>query len=231
MAAAGPVRIVFKGRPAFGGHWVDCPDTPHFPAKVITLYITPAGVVGTCGKTHTGRDDNGRKTKPAECVFQVQHVTKEELQALAAPGKTGRVRGKLPTGTSVDAQIISLGAGTGAQGAAAPGKGGAAAQAFGAAKNGKGAAAAGAQAPARVPRGGGGAASAFFNAVAATAGAVGQVAGAAGQIAGSAASAVGSVADLGKEGIGAARDGIKEAGKYGQRRHERKMRDGGDSDD
>ena len=228
--AAGQVRIVFKGRPSFGGHWVDCPDTPHFPAKVITLYVTPAGVVGTCGKTHRGRDDNGRKTSPAECVFQVQQVTKEELQALAAPGKTGRVRGRLPTGTTVDAQVISLGTGTGAQGKAAPGKGGPASQAFAAAKNGKGAAAPGAQAPARVPRGGGGAATAFFNAIAATAGAVGQVAGAAGQIAGSAASAVGSVADLGKEGIGAARDGIKEAGAAGSRRHERKMRDT-DSDD
>ncbi|MFB8314710.1 hypothetical protein ACFC5T_40330 [Streptomyces sp. NPDC055961] len=231
--AAGQLRIVFKGRPSFGGHWVDCPETDYLPAKVITLYSTPAGVAGTCGKTHRVTDDNGRRQKPSECLFQVTQVTREELQALAAPGKTGRVRGRLPTGTTVDAQIISLGTGTGtgAQGKTAPGKGGPASQAFGAAKNGKGAAAPGAQAPARVPRGGGGAATAFFNALAATAGAVGQVAGAAGQIAGSAASAVGSVADLGKEGIGAARDGIKEAGAYGARRHERKMRDGGGSDD
>ncbi|MFE4658209.1 hypothetical protein ACFRFJ_16185 [Streptomyces hydrogenans] len=229
--AAGQVRIVFKGRPSFGGHWVDCPETDYVPAKIITLYSTPAGVAGTCGKTHRVKDDNGRRQKPSECLFQVTQVTREELQALAAPGKTGRVRGKLPTGTAVDAQIISLGTGTGAQGKAAPGKGGTAAQAFGAAKNGKGAAPNAAQAQARVPRGGGGAATAFFNAVAATAGAVGQVAGAAGQIAGSAASAVGSVADLGKEGVGLARDGVKEAGAYGSRRHERKMRDGGDGGD
>ncbi|MEV7535403.1 hypothetical protein [Streptomyces hydrogenans] len=228
--AAG-LRIVFKGRPAFGGHWIDCPETPYLPAKVITLYVTAAGVSGSCGKQHRIRDAEGNTGKPGECLFQVTQVTAAELQALAAPGKTGRVSGRLPTGTSVDAQIISLGTGTGVQGKATPGKGGAAAQAFAAAKNGKGAAAPGAQAPARVPRGGGGAASAFFNAIAATAGAVGQVAGAAGQVAGSAASAVGSVADLGKEGIGAARDGIKEAGKASARRHERKMRDDGDSDD
>ncbi|MFF3843419.1 hypothetical protein [Streptomyces sp. NPDC001930] len=214
---AGQVRIVFRGRPAFGGHWVDCPETPHFPAKLITLYVTPAGVAGTCGKTHRVRDDNGRRGKPSECIFQVTQVTREELQALAAPGKTGRVRGKLPTGKSVDVQIISLGAGTGVTGGKAGG--GKAAQAFGAAKNGKGAAA-----PARVPRGGGGAATAFFGAIAATAGAVGQVAG-------SAASIVSSAADLGKEGVGLARDGVKEAGAYGSRRHERKMRGSGSDDD
>lgn len=223
--ASGPLQIVFKGRPSFGGHWVDCPEArPGWGSKVIKLYVTPAGVVGTCGQTHRPRGDDGRKAKAAECVFQVAQVTREELQALAAPNKTGRVRGKLPTGKAVDAQIISFGA----PAAGAQAGGGKAAQAFAAAKNGKGAAAP--AAPARVPRGGGGAMTAFFGAIAATAGAVGQVAGAAGQVAGSAASIVGSAADLGKEGVGLARDGVKEAGAYGSRRHERKMR-GSDSGD
>ncbi|MFJ4343205.1 hypothetical protein [Streptomyces sp. NPDC088915] len=219
---ARPQQIVFKGRPAFGGHWVDCPSTPHLPAKVITLHITPAGVMGTCGKKHPVENDQGQRMGgTAECLFPVKQVTKEELEALAAPGRTGRVRGKLPTGKGVDAQIISFGTGTGAGAGAGKGPGGkgGAAQAFGAASKGKGAA----TAPARVPRGGGGAATAFFNALAATAGA-------AGQIAGSAASIVGSAADLGKEGVGLARDGVREAGAYGSRRHERKMRKDSSSD-
>ncbi|MFD3700687.1 hypothetical protein ACFWUZ_31925 [Streptomyces sp. NPDC058646] len=222
--AAGALQIVFKGRPSFGGHWVECPEAkPGWGSKVIKLYVTPAGVVGTCGQTHRPVGDDGRKAKPAECVFQVAQVTKEELQALAAPNKTGRVRGKLPTGKAVDAEIISFGA----PAAGAQAGGGKAAQAFAAAKNGKGAAPA---APARVPRGGGGAMTAFFGAIAATAGAAGQIAGAAGQVAGSAASIVGSAADLGKEGVGLARDGVKEAGAYGSRRHERKMREGDSGD-
>ncbi|MFJ4866162.1 hypothetical protein [Streptomyces sp. NPDC088748] len=213
-------QIVFKGRPVFGGHAVTCPEAKTgYAPKVLRLYVTPAGVLGSCGQQHRLTDDDGRQGPPAECMFPVAEVTKEELAALAAPGKTGRVRGKLPTGKPVDAEIISLGAPAGAQAG-----GGKAAQAFAAAQNGgKSAAPA---APARVPRGGGGAMTAFFGAVAATAGAAGQIAGAAGQVAGSAASAVGSVAGLGKEGIGLARDGVKEAGAYGARRHERKMRDG-----
>lgn len=211
MPATGPVQIVFKGGPSFGGHWITCPEAkPGWPPKVIRLYVTPAGVLGSCGQTHRPRDDHGRKAKPAECVFPVTRVTKEELQALAAPGKTGRVRGKLPTGKAVDAQIISLGSAAGA----AKAGGGQAAQAFAAAANGKGAAN---NAPARVPRGDGGAAAAFFNAV-------GAAATAAGTVAGAAASAVGSAADLGKEGVGLARDGVREAGAYGARRHQRKMR-------
>ncbi|WP_443062785.1 hypothetical protein [Streptomyces sp. NBC_00390] len=169
---AGPQQIVFKRRPAFGGHWADCPEAKTgWPAKAIKLYVTPAGVTGTCGQTHRPRGDDGRKARPAECVFQVEQVTKEELQALAAPGKTGRVRGKLPTGKSVDGQIISFGA----RAAGSQAGGGNAAQAFAAAKNGKGAAAP--AAPAQVPRGGSGAMTAFFGAVAATAGAVGQARG------------------------------------------------------
>ncbi|MFI7020117.1 hypothetical protein [Streptomyces sp. NPDC050164] len=209
----GPLQIIFKGRPSFGGHWVDCPEakTGWGGTKVIKLYVTPAGVVGSCGQTHRPRGDDGRKAKAAECVFQVAQVTKEELQALAAPNKTGRVRGKLPTGKAVDAQIISLGA----PAAGAQAGGGKAAQAFAQANGGKG----GGQE--RVARGGGGAATAFFNALGATAMA-------AGQVAGSAASIVGSAADLGKEGIGLARDGVREAGAYGERRHERKMAKGDD---
>ncbi|WP_415961989.1 hypothetical protein [Streptomyces sp. 021-4] len=221
----GPAQIVFKGSPLFGGQAVKCPqETRLIPSKVIRLYVTPAGVVGTCGLTHRPRDEQGRKARPAECVFEVPHVTKDELAALAAPGKTGRVRGKLPTGKVIDVQIISLGADTKASAG-----GGKAAQAFAAAKGAKGAAGASA-APARVQRGGGGAMAAFFGAVAATAGAAGQIAGAAGQVAGSAASIVGSAADLGKESVGLARDGVREAGASGARRHERKMRDT-DSDD
>lgn len=214
-------QIVFKGRPVFGGHAVTCPEAKTgYAPKVLRLYVTPAGVLGSCGQQHRLTDDTGRRGPAAECMFPVAEVTKEELAALAAPGKTGRVRGKLPTGKPVDAEIISLGAP-----AAAQAGGGKAAQAFAAAQNGgKGAAPA---APARVARGGGGAMSAFFGAVAATAGAAGQIAGAAGQVAGSAANAVGSVAGLGKEGIGLARDGVREAGAYGARRHERKMRDDG----
>ncbi|MBD2829945.1 hypothetical protein ID875_21525 [Streptomyces globisporus] len=63
-------------------------------------------------------------------------MTKEELAALAAPGKTGRVRGKLPTGKVLDVSIVSLGA-DGKKTAAGGGK---AAAAFAAAKSGKGAA-------------------------------------------------------------------------------------------
>ncbi|MEU2076622.1 hypothetical protein [Streptomyces sp. NPDC013489] len=219
------VQILFKGNPVFGGHAVTCPEAGRRRTKLTKLYVTPAGVLGSCGQTHRPRGDNGRKAKAAECAFEVPAVTVQELQALAAPNKTGRVRGKLPTGKVLDVEIVSFGG----PAAGAQAGGGKAASAFAAAKNGKGAAAN--NAPARVPRGGGGAAAAFFNAVAATAGAVGQVAGAAGQVAGSAASIVGSAADLGKEGIGAARDGIKEAGKYGERRHERKMASGGDDDE
>ncbi|WP_331721770.1 hypothetical protein OG596_38820 (plasmid) [Streptomyces sp. NBC_01102] len=225
--AAGALQIVFKGTPNFGGVPVRCPESgsgPSWGTTVIRLYVTPAGVLGSCGQTHRPRGDDGRKAKPAECAFQVEAVTKEELQALAAPNKTGRVRGKLPTGKALDVQIISFGA---PPAGAAQASGGKAAQAFAAAKNGKGAAPA---APARVARGGGGAMTAFFGAIAATAGAAGQIAGAAGQVAGSAASIVGSAADLGKEGVGLARDGVREAGAYGGRRHERKMRDTGSDD-
>ncbi|MFH8642275.1 hypothetical protein [Streptomyces goshikiensis] len=213
-------QIVFKGRPVFGGHAVTCPEAKTgYAPKVLRLYVTPAGVLGSCGQQHRLTDDNGRQGPAAECMFPVREVTKEELAALAAPGKTGRVRGKLPTGKPVDAEIISLGAP-----AAAQAGGGKAAQAFAAASQGGGKGAAPA-APARVPRGDGGAMTAFFGAVAATAGAAGQIAGAAGQVAGSAASTVGSVAGLGKEGIGLARDGVKEAGAFGARRHQRKMRE------
>uniref|UniRef100_UPI003F49A83B hypothetical protein n=1 Tax=Streptomyces sp. CA-136453 TaxID=3240050 RepID=UPI003F49A83B len=211
------VEILFKGNPVFGGHAVTCPEAkPGWPAKVIRLYVTPAGVLGSCGQTHRPRGDNGRKAKAAECAFEVPALTVQELQALAAPKKTGRVRGKLPTGKVLDVEIISLGAPARAGVQAGGGK---AAQAFAQAKGGKGQAA-----PQRVARGGGGAATAFFNAVAATATA-------AGTVAGSAASIVGSAADLGKEGVGLARDGVKEAGAYGARRHERKMAKGDDSDD
>lgn len=222
--AAGALQIVFKGTPNFGGVPVRCPESgsgPSWGTTVIRLYVTPAGVLGTCGQTHRPRGDDGRKARPAECAFQVEAVTKEELQALAAPNKTGRVRGKLPTGKALDVQIISFGA----PAAGAKAGGGKAAGAFAQANGGKGGK--GQAAPQRAPRGGGGAAAAFFNAVAATATA-------AGTVAGSAASIVGSAADLGKEGVGLARDGVKEAGAYGGRRHERKMAksdDGGSEDE
>lgn len=213
---AGPLQIVFKGTPSFDGTAVDCPEEPGKRGVVIRLYVTPAGVLGSCGRKHRYKGEHGRRARPADCVFQVQAVSKEELQALAAPGKTGRVRGKLPTGKAVQAEIISFG-----DGKAIAAGGGKAAQAFAQANGGKG----GGQE--RVARGGGGAAAAFFNAIGATAMAAGQVAAAG-------ASAVGSVADLGKEGIGLARDGVREAGAYGERRHERKMSkgddDGGDDD-
>jgi hypothetical protein len=211
---AGPLQIVFKSTPSFGGTAVDCPEEPGKRGAVIRLYVTPAGVLGSCGRKHRYAGAHGRRARPADCMFQVAEVTKEELQALAAPGKTGKVRGKLPTGKAVEAEIISFGDGKGV-----PTGGGKAAQAFGQSQGGGGA-------PARVPRGGGGAAAAFFNAIGATAMA-------AGQVAGSAASIVGSAADLGKEGIGLARDGVREAGAYGERRHERKLAQGdgaGDGD-
>ncbi|WP_189846688.1 hypothetical protein [Streptomyces rubiginosohelvolus] len=210
------VEILFKGNPAFGGHAVTCPEVKSGigRSKLTKLYVTPAGVLGSCGQTHRPRGDNGRKAKPAECAFEVPAVTVQELQALAAPKKTGRVRGKLPTGKVLDVEIVSLGAAA----AGAQAGGGKAAQAFAKAQGGKGQAA-----PQRAPRGGGGAAAAFFNAIAATATA-------AGTVAGSAASIVGSAADLGKEGVGLARDGVKEAGAYGSRRHERKMAKGDDDE-
>ncbi|WP_073747398.1 hypothetical protein [Streptomyces sp. CB02115] len=227
--AAGALQIVFKGTPNFGGAPVRCPESgsgPSWGTTVIRLYVTPAGVLGSCGQTHRPRGDDGRKAKPAECAFQVEAVTKEELQALAAPNKTGRVRGKLPTGKALDVQIISFGA----PAAGAKAGGGKAAGAFAQANGSKGGKGSAPAAPARVARGGGGAMTAFFGAIAATAGAAGQIAGAAGQVAGSAASIVGSTADLGKEGIGLARDGVREAGAYDGRRHERKMRDTGSDD-
>ncbi|MGW1226612.1 hypothetical protein [Streptomyces sp. NPDC002530] len=211
---SGTARIVFKGNPKFGGRPVTCPQSgsgPNWGTTVIQMYVTMAGVMGSCGRTHRTQADY-ELPQSAECIFQVEDVTKEELQALAAPGKTGRVRGKLPTGKTVDVQIISFGAPS----AGAQAGGGKAAQAYAQAKGGKGQ-----TAPQRAPRGGGGAAAAFFNAVAATATA-------AGTVAGSAASIVGSAADLGKEGVGLARDGVREAGAYGGRRHERKMAKGDD---
>ncbi|MFJ2738005.1 MULTISPECIES: hypothetical protein [unclassified Streptomyces] len=62
-------------------------------------------------------------------------------------------------------------------------------------------------------------------------GALAAVAGAVGTTAAAGASAIRSAADLGREGIGLACDGVREARAGGERRHERKMHAAGSGGD
>ncbi|MFC1405750.1 MULTISPECIES: hypothetical protein [Streptacidiphilus] len=187
------------------------------PPRELTLISTGATVSATCGEKHRGPDGGGAR---AQCFFPVEQLTAANLGVLAT-GKPGRFRLTLPGG-SVVVEGTLLATGQAATQSPAARAAGAAA-----AKSGK-AAPAGPAKPAG--RATGGAMTAAFGALAAVAGAVGQTAAAAGQVATAGASAVGSVADLGREGIGVARDGIREAGAYGERRHERKMTGRGSKD-
>ncbi|MFI7142873.1 hypothetical protein ACIBQ5_35780 [Streptomyces massasporeus] len=200
--------IKVRGPLKIGTDTLRCPgrserDTP----RELTLMANGKTVTATCGQKHRG-EDGGRR---AQCFFPVEQLTAANLGVLAQ-GKPGRFRLTLTDGTKVEGILAAVGA-TAANSTAAR------AAAAANAKAGK----TGPAGPAMpAGRATGGAMTAAFGAIAA-------VAGAAGQIATAGASAVESAASLGREGIGVARDGIREAGAYGERRHERKMRaaDGG----
>ncbi|MFE2829181.1 hypothetical protein [Streptomyces sp. NPDC059271] len=200
--------IKVRGPLKIGTDTLRCPgrgerDTP----RELTLMSNGKAVTATCGQKHKG-EDGGRR---AQCFFPVEQLTAANLGILAQ-GKPGRFRLTLTDGTKVEGILAAVGAAnsTAARAAAAAD-----------AKNGK----TGQAGPAKpAGRATGGAMTAAFGALAAVAGAAGQAAGAAGQIAAAGASAVESASSLGREGIGVARDGIREAGAYGERRHERKMR-------
>ncbi|MCY1649228.1 hypothetical protein OVA19_00125 [Streptomyces sp. SL203] len=207
--------IKFRGQLTVGGNAVRCPGRDSSPRE-LTLMTSGAAVTATCGEKHRGEGGGKR----AQCFFPVAELTAANLATLAQ-GRPGAFRLTLPKGATVEGRIAAVGGG-GADSTAAR------AAAAANAKSGK-AAPAGPAKPAG--RATGGAMTAAFGALAAVAGAVGQTAGAVGQVATAGASAVGSVADLGREGIGAGRDVIHEAGAYGERRHQRKMRGGGDGGD
>ncbi|MFJ1664607.1 hypothetical protein [Streptomyces anthocyanicus] len=199
--------IKVRGPLKIGTDTLRCPgrgerDTP----RELTLMANGKTVTATCGQKHRG-EDGGRR---AQCFFPVEQLTAANLGILAQ-GKPGRFRLTLTDGTKVEGILASVGA-------AAANSTAARAAAAADAKNGK---TAKAGPPKPAGRATGGAMTAAFGALAA-------VATSAGQIATAGASAVESAASLGREGIGVARDGIREAGAYGERRHERKMRAGDD---
>lgn len=199
--------IKVRGPLKIGTDTLRCPgrgerDTP----RELTLMANGKTVTATCGQKHRG-EDGGRR---AQCFFPVEQLTAANLGILAQ-GKPGRFRLTLTDGTKVEGILAAVGA-------AAANSTAARAAAAADAKNGK---TAKAGPPKPAGRATGGAMTAAFGALAA-------VATSAGQIATAGASAVESAASLGREGIGVARDGIREAGAYGERRHERKMRAGDD---
>ncbi|SEE58992.1 hypothetical protein SAMN04490357_7675 [Streptomyces misionensis] len=143
------VQIVFRASPLVDGEPVTCPEARfRGPGGVLTLTGTTAGVVGSCGREHYshGLADS---SSAAECMFTVGQLDTSDLEILLAQGRTGRVRGSLPSGRRLDAQIISLGGPAAGATAPAPATGagaggrtprgrGAAAAAFGAASRSKG---------------------------------------------------------------------------------------------
>ncbi|MFC9016132.1 hypothetical protein [Streptomyces koyangensis] len=202
--------IKVRGPLKIGDGTLRCPgrserDTP----RELTLMANGKTVTATCGQKHRG-EGGGRR---AQCFFPVEQLTAANLGILAQ-GKPGRFRLTLGDGTKVEGILAAVGA-------AAANSTAARAAAAADAKNGK---AAKAGPPKPAGRATGGAMTAAFGALAA-------VAGAAGQIATAGASAVESASSLGREGIGVARDGIREAGAYGERRHERKMQGAGAAED
>ncbi|MGW5336207.1 hypothetical protein [Streptomyces bauhiniae] len=210
--------IKVRGPLKVGADTLRCPGRGEREVpRELTLMANGKAVTATCGQKHRG-EDGGRR---AQCFFPVEQLTAANLGILAK-GQPGRFRLTLTDGTKVEGILAAVGASaansTAARAAAAAD-----------AKNGKTAQAGPAKPAGRAT---GGAMTAAFGALAAVAGAAGQAAGAAGQIAAAGASAVESASSLGREGIGVARDGIREAGAYGERRHERKMRakDQGDED-
>ncbi|WP_143668769.1 hypothetical protein [Streptomyces sp. b62] len=212
--------IKVRGPLKIGTDTLRCPgrgegDTP----RELTLMSNGKTVTATCGQRHKG-EDGGRR---AQCFFPVEQLTAANLGILAQ-GRPGRFRLTLADGTTRVEGILAAVGGAAANSTAAR------AAAAADAKNGKTTPAGPAKPAGRAT---GGAMTAAFGALAAVAGAAGQAAGAAGQIAAAGASAVESASSLGREGIGAARDGIREAGAYGERRHERKMRaaDGAGAED
>lgn len=201
--------IKIRGTLTVAGATIRCPGrgAGNVPRE-LTLMSSGATVSATCGEKHRGADGGKR----AQCFFPVTELTAANLSVLAQ-GKPGAFRLTLPSGAKVEGKLVQVGG--------SPSSPAARAASAAAAKSGK-AAPAGPAKPAG--RATGGALTAAFGAIAAVAGAVGQTATAG-------ASAVESVTGLGREGIGAARDGIHEAGAYGKRRHERKIRATDDGDE
>ncbi|WP_335939954.1 hypothetical protein [Streptomyces sp. PTD5-9] len=199
-----------------GGAAVRCPNRPsNSTPRELTLIPTNEGINATCGEMHRG--ESGRRSSRAQCFFPVENLTSAQLRTIAQAEAGKPFRLVLKGGGAVEGVLVAVG------GAAQSPAARAAAAAN--AKAGTPAAAGPAKPAGRAT---GGAMAAAFGAIAAVAGAAGQTAAAAGQVAAAGASAVGSVADLGREGIGAGRDAIREAGAYGERRHERKMRGAGE---
>ncbi|MEU7153840.1 hypothetical protein AB0B15_38370 [Streptomyces sp. NPDC045456] len=189
------------------GTLVRCPNRGASGApRELTLIPSGGTVNATCGELHP--DATGKRRTRAQCFFPVETLTTAQLNTITQAAEVGKpFRLPLKSGGAIEGVLVAKGQGA-AQSSAAR------AAAAAAAKSGA-AAPAGPAKPAG--RATGGAMAAAFGAVAA-------VASSAGQIAAAGASAVESAASLGREGVGAARDGIREAGAYGERRHERKMR-------
>ncbi|MEU6467466.1 hypothetical protein [Streptomyces sp. NPDC046976] len=189
-----------------GGTPVRCPSRESGSTPRELTLIPSGGVIhATCGEMHAGVA--GELRSRAQCFFQVETLTTAQLHTIAQAEEGKPFRLNLKAGT-IEGVLVAKGQGA-AQSKAAR------AAAAAAAKSGQTAPAGPAKPTGRAT---GGAMTAAFGALAA-------VASSAGQIATAGASAVESAASLGREGIGAARDGIREAGAYGERRHERKMRD------
>ncbi|MDJ0345543.1 hypothetical protein QMK19_33905 [Streptomyces sp. H10-C2] len=201
-----------------GGAPVRCPSRGAGSIPRELTLIPSGGIINaSCGEMHA--DATGKRRSRAQCFFQVENLTTAQLHTLTQAQEGKPFRLELKSG-NIEGVLVAKGPGA-VQSKAAR------AAAAAAAKSGK-AAPAGPAKPAG--RATGGSLAAAFGAVAAVAGAVGQTAAAAGQVANAGAAAVSSVSDLGREGIGAARDGIREAGAAGERRHERKMRRAKDAD-
>ncbi|MGK5533431.1 hypothetical protein [Streptomyces sp. URMC 129] len=192
--------IRFTGPVELDGQVLRCPGRgPGDVPRQLTFLATGPMVSASCGQKHRGAN-GGRK---AGCFWTVEGVTPAALQALAQ-AKPGRIRATLPGGRVLTARITSVDP--------TAGKGGKAGPAPAAAAHGEkirgGKDAKPAPHAARNTSGGGTAKAAFL-AVAAVANAVGQTAQAAGTTVSSTAGMVGKVADVGREGLGVVRDGIK----------------------
>ncbi|MGW2227476.1 hypothetical protein [Streptomyces formicae] len=200
-----------------GGRSVRCAGQRGNSPQQLTLIATGATVTATCGRRHAPKTTEKNPGRQPMCFFEVEGLPSAQLATIAQAEERRPFRIKRSAGVIAG---VFLGV---ASNAPATSSTASAAAAIGA-KSGKGGGAGAPSGPAKpAGRATGGAMTAAFGAVAA-------VAGAAGQVATAGASAVESAASLGREGIGAARDGIREAGAYGERRHERKMRDGAGDD-
>lgn len=206
--------VKFRGQLTLNGLVIRCPGRgPGNVPRELTLMASGPAVMATCGEKHRSAD--GGRTR-AQCFFPVQGITPATLATLSK-AQPGNIKATLPDGKVLEGRLAETKTAVSS---------GTAAAAMAAAQHKNGTAKAG---PARVPSGSG-AAQAAFMAVAAIANMGTAAANAVGNTAMAAGGAVGKVADMGREGIGAARDGIQAADNFGERRHQRRMRGGSDND-